>query len=76
MQGDSAGYEEAAWHAGDVKTLAFSNFSHALVGQSSGQGNGAGQGYQRIIVDHSKQVCPYAGSMSCMQRITSGYESA
>lgn len=56
MQRDSAGYKEAAWHAGDVRTLAFSNFSHALVGQSSGQGASAGQGYHRISVDHSKQV--------------------
>jgi len=42
--------------AGDVKTLAFSNFSHALVGQTSGKGASAVPGYKSVVVDHSKQV--------------------
>ncbi len=42
--------------AGDVKTLAFSNFSHALVGQTSGKGASAVPGYKSVVVDHSKEV--------------------
>ncbi len=42
--------------AGDVKTLAFSNFSHALVGQTSGNEASTVPGYKSMVVDHSKQV--------------------
>lgn len=42
--------------AGDVKVLAFSNFSHALLAETSKTGSGAVAGYKTAVVDHSKQV--------------------
>ncbi len=46
--------------AGDVKVLAFSNFSHALMAETSRQGSGAVAGYKSVVVDHSKQVGHWA----------------
>ena len=42
--------------AGDVKVLAFSNFSHALMAETSKTGSSAVAGYKSVVVDHSKQV--------------------